>query len=411
MIEKRLIIVDDDPIILEVAKVAFASKTYQIFTTTSPKEALKEFIENPTLVVLSDLNMPGMSGVEFLNELKKLPNTPVFIILTSQNDISTAVELFQSGVHDYILKPFSGKELAVRMDKAFEYAEMKLISENIVKERETRIEHQLNWNLFKEGLIKKDTDRSDSGLMTSINSSLVQGAGLGALSPLVQLMKETSTVQGEFYLVEKELLDTLFDTTKFSDKLIYIIGDIDYVINNDLVKERTSLTDIKKIIQEVIDENQEFIKLKEHQVKLSESNLSLSSETVDINDEYFRKAIKELILNALKFSEANTKIYFLFEISKDIFNISILNSPLKDTLEGNGIQKDFQTLIFEPFFRIVRTVHEEYGTLDFGLGLTFVEKIIRNHGGKIRITNLKNFLENNNSNLVSFTIELPYSKK
>ena len=78
---------------------------------------------------------------------------PIVIILTGETDIKTAVELFKLGAHDYLVEPFNSVELMSRVDKAFEIAESELLMKTFKRKRD--IEHQLNWNLFKENLIKK----------------------------------------------------------------------------------------------------------------------------------------------------------------------------------------------------------------------------------------------------------------
>ncbi|MBP7284894.1 MAG: response regulator [Leptospiraceae bacterium] len=409
MKENKLLIVDDDEIILEVLRTNLSQKGYQVVSTRNPIEGLKLFLQDPTLVVIFDLNMIEMSGKELMLKIFEAGHRPIVIILTAETDVNTVVELFKIGVHDYLIKPFNATELIGRVDRAFEIAELRIINENIQKEREIRIEHQLNWNLFKENLIKKDTDKIDSGLMTNINTSLVQGAGLGTLAPLVQLIKDSSRLENNFYIVEKDLMDMLFENTQFSNKLIFMIGDIDYVINNDLPKEPITVSKIHNIIEETISENLQYEKLKNYIVRLAGNTFTSNTKKLSINIEYFKKAIQELLLNAFKFSEANSKIYILFEILKDTLEISFLNTPEKDTKEQYGIPPEYQNIIFEPFFRISKMVFENIPTLDFGLGLCYVEKIIRNHKGNIRVINLKNYLENSNRILINFSIALPFA--
>ncbi len=403
----KLLIADDDGIILEVLKGTL-SKKYDLITTTDSKEALGLFLSDPTLVVILDLNMPGVSGKDLMLQIFAAGYKPNIIFLTAETDVKTAVELFKTGAHDYLVKPFNSVELMSRVDKAFEMAELRIINENIQKERDIRIEHQLNWNLFKENLIKKDIDKSDSGLMANINSSLIQGAGLGTLAPLVQMIQSSSKLEGNHYIVEKELMDMLFENTQFSNKLIFIIGDIDYVINNDLPKESMTIPQVYKLIESSIQEISEYQKIRNNIITLANNTFSSNTRKIKINEEYFKKAIQELIFNAFKFSEAGSKIYILFEIIKDSFHISILNTPEKDTKEQNGIPPEYQNIIFEPFFRISRLVYDKFPTLDFGLGLCYVEKIIRNHKGNIRVVNLKNSLENTGRFLIDFNMEIPF---
>jgi nitrogen fixation/metabolism regulation signal transduction histidine kinase len=60
-------------------------------------------------------------------------------------------------------------------------------------------------------------------------------------------------------------------------------------------------------------------------------------------------------------------------------------------------------------FRISRYVYESYPTLDFGLGLCTVDRILRNHKGKVRVSNLKNHIEPNKGVLINFTLEIPFA--
>ena len=156
--QNKILIVDDDGIVLEVLKGTL-SKKYELVTTTDSQKALELFINDPTLVVILDLNMPEISGKDLMLKIFEAGLRPIVIILTGETDIETAVELFKLGAHDYLVEPFNSVELMSRVDKAFEIAELRIINENIQKEREIRIEHQLNWNLFKENLIKKDIDK------------------------------------------------------------------------------------------------------------------------------------------------------------------------------------------------------------------------------------------------------------
>jgi CheY-like chemotaxis protein len=408
MVPKKILVVDDDLITLELIRKILDKAGYSVITSSSPQNAIELFKTDPILLILSDYSMPKMNGIELFEKLKDLNAKLTFLILTSNSEVSTVISMFKKGIHDYILKPFTSDELVTRIDKAFEFTELKFIKDNIQREREARIEYQLNWNLYRESLIRKETDRSDSGLMSSINSSLVQGAGLGSLSALVRMIKDTAILQDDKYLIEKDLVDTLYDTSQFSEKLIYIIGDIDYVINNDLPKTLFSITELQDFIKQIITEVDSLTKIRNQEVKHSLSSFKDSNIKILINKDYFSLAFKELLTNAFKFSAENSKIYILYELTKSEFNISILNSPTPDTEEAKGINSEQQILIFEPFYRLSRTVFEAYNTLDFGLGLTFADKILRNHKAKIRVNNLKNFLENSNNLLVSFTIELPF---
>lgn len=407
MKQDRILIVDDDPTILEMINASLGNDRFDVITTESASEAIEIYQDEPTLVVITDLNMPEMTGQEVIKKIQSFNLKPIIIVLTAEMEINTVVELMKTGVYDYIVKPFNPKELLNRVEKAFEFAELKILQDTIQKEREIRIEHQLNWNAFKENMIRKDQDKTESGLMTNLNTSLIQGAGFGTIAPLIELIQASAKLEGENYVVQKDFLDMLFENAQFSNKLITIIGDIDYIINSELEKEKISLFDFHLFISSMLPSFQKDLSLKNNVIVLGKNPLMKKDKFLGIHREYFQKAISELIYNAMKFSANGSKIYILFEIVKENFEISVLNTPNPDSKEKDGITPEYQNIIFEPFFRISKIVYDMYPTLDFGLGLTFVEKIIRNHKGKMRVFNLKNFLENSKSQLVSFTIELP----
>jgi signal transduction histidine kinase len=74
-----------------------------------------------------------------------------------------------------------------------------------------------------------------------------------------------------------------------------------------------------------------------------------------------------------------------------------------------GIPQEYENIIFEPFFRMVNNVYEKYDTIDYGLGLTIVEKIIRKHNGEVSVTNVKDNSDFSRDPVtkVSFTIKIP----
>ncbi len=407
--KNKLIAVDDDPNMLELIRVALEKVNFEVMCATNGKEALDLFLENPTLVVISDLDMPEMNGMEFLMNVFESGYHPVFIMLTSETDVKKVVELFKKGIHDYIVKPFNSAEFINRVSKAFEFAELKIINQNMQKEREIRIQYQLNWNLYKESLIKRDSSKIDSSLLTNINTSLNQGAGLGTLNPIVELIRTSSRFENNEYITEKDIMEMLFENVKYSNNLIQIIGDIDHVIKDDLPKSIISINELHKIIEDAVNEVSKYQTVRGNSVIVADNIHTSNTKNLQINTEYFKKAVKELLYNAFKFSDEGSKIYILFEILLDSFQISLLNSPDSKSKEYNGIGKGYEIIIFEPFFRISRYVFESYPTLDFGLGLCYVEKIIQNHKGKIRVSNLKNYIEKNNQILIDFCIELPFS--
>ena len=112
--EKTILLVDDDPNILQVAGFAVTKAGYRVLTAKDGKQAL-ELIrgEAPSLVVL-DIVMPEMDGIEVCRELRRESAVPV-IFLTSMDDEIDRIVGLELGADDYLTKPFSPRELVARI--------------------------------------------------------------------------------------------------------------------------------------------------------------------------------------------------------------------------------------------------------------------------------------------------------
>ncbi|MFZ5810574.1 MAG: sigma-54-dependent transcriptional regulator [Thermodesulfobacteriota bacterium] len=108
---KNVLVVDDDPHILEVLDARLASAGYLVSRASSGEEALERLKAGPVDLVISDVRMPGMDGMRLLENVERLhPGLPI-ILLTAHGSISGAVEAMKHGAVDYLTKPFDGREL------------------------------------------------------------------------------------------------------------------------------------------------------------------------------------------------------------------------------------------------------------------------------------------------------------
>jgi two-component system KDP operon response regulator KdpE len=117
----KILVVDDEPQIRRVMRVILSSQGYQIAEARSGEEALNKFREFLPDLVLLDLNMPGMGGLEACRALRAGSEVPV-IILTIRNTEDEKVEALDAGADDYVTKPFSMKELLARIRAALRRA-------------------------------------------------------------------------------------------------------------------------------------------------------------------------------------------------------------------------------------------------------------------------------------------------
>ena len=110
-----ILIVDDDLNVLEVLDARLASAGFQVLKAPGAREALKILKSQPVDLMISDVKMPGMGGMELMNKSKEIrPHLPI-IFLTAFGTIPDAVQAVQSGAADYLAKPFDGRELVEKV--------------------------------------------------------------------------------------------------------------------------------------------------------------------------------------------------------------------------------------------------------------------------------------------------------
>jgi two-component system, OmpR family, KDP operon response regulator KdpE len=117
MSEGKILVVDDEPQIRRVMKVILIGERYEVVEARSGETALIRFREFLPDLVLLDLNMPGIGGLETCREIRETSDVPV-IILTVRQEEERKVELLDAGADDYITKPFSKQELLARIRAA-----------------------------------------------------------------------------------------------------------------------------------------------------------------------------------------------------------------------------------------------------------------------------------------------------
>jgi DNA-binding NtrC family response regulator len=113
-------IIDDEPVIHDVLGQLLTSEGYEVELSSSGEEALEKFPSPSFDVVLLDLLMPGMDGIEVLRKIKKIdPAVPV-IIITAYGSVESAISAMKIGALDYVQKPFKHDDLLLALEKAVE---------------------------------------------------------------------------------------------------------------------------------------------------------------------------------------------------------------------------------------------------------------------------------------------------
>lgn len=112
--QERILVVDDEPQITRVLRAALTAQRYDVRTANDPEEALRLFSEWAPDLVITDLVMPDVTGVDLCRTIRKSGRTPI-IVLSVREQEHFKVEALDAGADDYVTKPFSTQELLARV--------------------------------------------------------------------------------------------------------------------------------------------------------------------------------------------------------------------------------------------------------------------------------------------------------
>src|SRR4029078_4276526 len=113
----RVLVVDDEPQITRVLKTVLSSQGYQVRTAAEGESALSNFKEWSPELVITDLYMPHMDGIELCRRIREVSAVPI-IVLSVKGEEKSKVEALDSGADDYVTKPFGIDELMARVRAA-----------------------------------------------------------------------------------------------------------------------------------------------------------------------------------------------------------------------------------------------------------------------------------------------------
>jgi two-component system, NtrC family, response regulator AtoC len=145
MARTKLLVIDDEKLVRWSLQQKLAREGYEVESAPTGEEGLNLIREDGFDLVLLDLRLPGMDGVQVLQEIKKLEREIAVVMLTAETGIARAVECVRLGAHNYLCKPFDFEEVRVALEKARE--DMKL------RREVTRIRRQQRRKFGLENLV------------------------------------------------------------------------------------------------------------------------------------------------------------------------------------------------------------------------------------------------------------------
>src|SRR6185369_14143528 len=308
---KRLLIVDDEAVIRDLCIRAL--KGYQIVQAGNGQEALALFDKGGIDVILTDVMMPGMDGIELLKRIKLKEPTIVVIVMTGFAEKDVILNALKADADDFISKPLNLLQLKTAVDKA------------LVKKA-----------LKEEIASLKSLDRLKSNFLSIIShkfrtplpsiSLFLQNIGTGVLTPDDPDFKMHMRMISDESAYLERLVSDLLVFSRMMDT------------GKALLLEPCSIT---TAIHQILSESREIA------VKPAvEAILDLQEvPKIDVDKEKITFAIKQIIDNAFKFSDEEGEVRI--SLSHDASNISIVVTD-----KGKGIPSEDIPKIFEKFYQI-----------------------------------------------------------
>jgi len=122
----KILVVDDDNLIKDFLKESLSRQKHKVDLASSGEEALDKIKRGEYDIILSDIRMPKMSGMELLKATRKFSPEAKIMLMTAYGTIDNAVEAMKLGAFDYITKPFSADDIEIKIRKALEFKKLEL---------------------------------------------------------------------------------------------------------------------------------------------------------------------------------------------------------------------------------------------------------------------------------------------
>ena len=355
MENKELLLVDDEKDIRDVLHLALSDMGYEVFEAENGAEALRIFKEVHPPIVLTDIKMPRMDGIELLQKVKHDNSETEVIMITGHGDMNLAIKSLKYEATEFITKPVNvdALEIALRRvrERILTRQKLKEYTENL--ETLLREKSELQSHLSSLGLMIGSISHGIKGLLTGLDGGMYLLDSGFAKGNRDQVREGWDAVKLTVERIRKMVMDILF-----------------YAKERDLRLERINIRNFVKEIAKEIEP-----KFKSQNIKFV-NNFGENLGEFEVDVTYLHSALLNIIENAAdaclrdKIKKSHKIIFGAGKHEKEII--------LEISDNGIGMDDDTQEKIFTPFF-------SSKGTRGTGLGLFIANTIIEQHGGEIKV--------------------------
>jgi two-component system sensor histidine kinase/response regulator len=339
----RVLIIDDEEIILDSCTEILADGECEVATAKDGNSGLKLVPEFQPDLVFVDLKMPGISGLEVLEQIHGTDPTIVTIVITGYATVSSAVEAMKHGAYDFLPKPFTPDEFRLITRRGME--KRKLVLDTIALRRE------------------KELLRENFGAIVSHELKSPLGAVQQNLYALVEELSDTVTEDQKRRL--ERMKARLADLVELIHTWLRAIS-----VDIETIKENFEPVSVASVISQAVES------IEPHAVRKAieiETSLEEPLRHVYGDEGTLTEALVNLGNNAVKYSHMGSKV--LIKAQEEDGHVVI---SVSDT--GVGIPEEDLPFIFDDFYRAESGRAAAGGA---GLGLAICRRIVETHDGSI----------------------------
>jgi len=370
----KILVIDDERPILEMLKLSLSSEGYDVLTAENGEKALEIFKEQCPKLVLTDIKMPGIDGIEVLKRIKTLNKEVEVIVITGHGDMDTAIAALQHGASDFVTKPLRDEVLMVSLERAKKKLAMceqlKDYTDNLEKKVE---ECKLGLRQAQDELVKTERlasiGETVSGLAHYIKN-IMTGLGGGIYMVHTGMAKEKPDMMEEGWAMFQHNIERVSDL---------VLDLLRYAKQTAPQRGPCRLNEIVPEVMRIFKEEAGI-----HKVKLS-MDLDPDLKEADIEYDGMRRVLVNLISNAIDSCIYDVDISKKWEVvvktrirtgtdhGKTI-HITVMDN-------GCGMTDEVKRHLFQKFF----TTKAGRG---IGLGLLVTQKVVHEHGGEILLESI-----------------------
>lgn len=350
-----ILIVDDSPENIISLKRVLEINNFQVDTAASGEEALRKVLKNSYVLIILDVQMPGMDGFEVAEAISgysKAKETAIIFLSAASIDVNFITKGYSSGGLDYITKPVDINVLLLKVKTFYRIYE------------QSRALNEMQKTLIEEIEYRKEAERKKDEFISIASHELK--TPLTSVKGYVQIL-ERSIDKGDTPTVKKHLSKVLNQVEKLN-ALVADLLDISKIESGKLKfnKKYFSIDDLITNIVEVMQQSHPQFKI----IRKGMANMDIYGDEMRIE-----QVIVNFTTNAIKYSPGTDEIHIMIYCCGDKLFVAV-----KDF--GIGMTKEDQQNVFNKFYRVEETSNRFQG---LGIGLFICEQIIKRHNGHIGV--------------------------